>query len=221
MAFLPITGGGHVAVAEPDLRWSSDDLEFRCLNGEVVTATFVIDCCDRGGLSLVAKSGKGLTPAMVQDALVFATKRRFGNSSENHVPVQFLTDNGAAYTSISAQALVCRLGLIDCKTPVCSPQNNGIAEAFVKILKRDYLPFIDLTSAHTAMKSLGKVQDLYNRHHPHSASGYLSPKDFRELHGYPKALEQTHCVSEEMISTPPLTIKLVKQASGPFLRPKF
>ena len=159
---LPLHGfssdyrGGHVAVAEPDLRWSPDDLEFRCLNGEVVTATFVIDCCDRECLSLVAKSGKGLTPAMVQDALVFATKRRFGNSSENHVPVQFLTDNGAAYTSISAQAFVCRQGLIDCKTPVCSPQSNGITEAFVKILKRDYLLFIDLKNAYTAMKSLRK-----------------------------------------------------------------
>ena len=80
---------------------------------------------------------------MVQDALIIATERRFGNLSGNHVPVQFLTDNGAAYTSISTQALVCRLGLIDCKTPVCNPQSNGKAEAFVKILKRDYLPFID------------------------------------------------------------------------------
>lgn len=157
---------------------------------------------------------------MVQDALIIATERRFGNLSGNHVPVQFLTDNGAAYTSISTQTLVCRLGLIDCKTPVCNPQSNGKAEAFVKILKRDYLPFIDLNSAYTAMKSLGKVQDLYNRHHPHLALGCLSPKDYRELHGYPETLEQSHRVSEKMISAPPLAIKLVKQASGPFLRPR-
>ncbi|RHH09497.1 hypothetical protein DW229_00525 [Sutterella sp. AM18-8-1] len=158
---------------------------------------------------------------MVRDALIIARKGRFGKLSGNHVPAQFLTDNGAARTSISTQVLICRLGLIDCKTPVCSPQSNGIAEAFVKILKRDYLPFIDLTRAHTAMKSLGKVQDLYNRHHPHSALGFLSPKDFRELHGYPKTLEQTHRISEEMIFAPPLGIKLVKQASGPFLRTRF
>lgn len=211
----------HVAVAEPDRRWCSDGLEFRCLNGEIVTATFVIDCCDRECLSLVAKSGKGLTSAMVQDALIVATERRFGNLSGNHARVQFLTDNGAAYTAISTQALVCRLGLLDCKTPVCSPQSNGIAEAFVKILKRDYLPFIDLTSDHIAMKSLGKVQDFFNRHHPHSALDYLLPKDFRELLAYPITLEQTHRVSEEIISAPPLVIKLVKQASGPFLSPRF
>ena len=219
MAFLPIIGGMFQS-PNPDLRWCSDGLEFRCLNGEIVAATFVIDCCDRD-LSLVAKSGKGLTSAMVQDALVIATERRFGNSSENHVPVQFRTDNGAAYTSISTQALVCRLGQVDCKTPVCSLQSNGIAEALVKILKRDYLPFIDLTNAHTTMKSLGKVQDLYNRQHPHSALGYLSPKDFCELHSYPKTLEQTHCVSEEMFSAPPLAIKLAKQASRSSLRPRF
>ena len=94
---------GHIAVAELDRRWCSDGLEFRCLNGVIVTATFVIDCCDRGCLSLVAKSGKGLTPAMVRDALIIATERRFENLSGNHVLVQFLTDNGAAYTSISTQ----------------------------------------------------------------------------------------------------------------------
>ena len=68
MAFLPIIGGMFQS-PNPDLRWCSDGLEFRCLNGEIVAATFVIDCCDRD-LSLVAKSGKGLTSAMVQDALV-------------------------------------------------------------------------------------------------------------------------------------------------------
>jgi len=51
----------HVAVTEPDHRWCSDGLEFRFLNGEIVTITFVIDCCEREYLSLVAKSGKGLT----------------------------------------------------------------------------------------------------------------------------------------------------------------
>jgi transposase InsO family protein len=40
---------------------------------------------------------------MVRDALIIATERRFENLSGNHVLVQFLTDNGAAYTSISTQ----------------------------------------------------------------------------------------------------------------------
>ena len=118
---------------------------------------------------------------MVRDALIIARKGRFGKLSGNHVPAQFLTDNGAARTSISTQVLICRLGLIDCKTPVCSPQSNGIAEASIKILKRDYLPFKDLTSAYTAMESLGKVQNIYNRIHTHSALDYLSQKDFREI----------------------------------------
>jgi putative transposase len=37
-----------------------------------------------------------------------------------------------------AQAMP-RIGLVPCFTPVCSPESNGIAEAFVKTLKRDYV----------------------------------------------------------------------------------
>lgn len=39
---------------------------------------------------------------MVRDALIIAKERRFENLSGNHVPVQFLTDNGAVYIHIDS-----------------------------------------------------------------------------------------------------------------------
>ena len=75
------------------------------------------------------------------------------------------------------------LGIEDCKTAVGSPQSNGMAESFVKTLKRDYLPFIDLESAATALSSLPGVIKLYNEEHPHSALGYLSPMEYRKARG--------------------------------------
>ena len=44
-----------------------------------------------------------------------------------------------------------------------------MAENFVKTLKRDYLPFIDLSRAETALACLPEVVERYNNEHPHSA----------------------------------------------------
>lgn len=174
---------GRVAVGAPNKRWCSDGLEFRCNNRQKVTMTFVLDCCDREIISFAARTGRGLPSWMVQKALTNAVERRFG--SEDHVPkgLQFLTDNGSAYVSAATKFLLRCLGIEDCKTAVCSPQSNGMAESLVKTLKRDYLPFIDLSNAESAMSGLAAVVAKYNAWHPHSALGYMSPKEYRKLKG--------------------------------------
>ncbi len=37
------------------------------------------------------------------------------------------------------RAFARQIGLLPLTTPVCSPQSNGMAESFVKTMKRDYL----------------------------------------------------------------------------------
>lgn len=69
---------GRVGVDQSDTRWCSDGLEFKCLNGDVVSMTFVMDCCDRGVISFVAKRGKGLSAWMAQEQVVLAVWKRFG-----------------------------------------------------------------------------------------------------------------------------------------------
>lgn len=174
---------GRVAVVASNKRWCSDGLEFRCNNGQKVTMTFVLDCCDREIISFTARAGRGFPSWMVQKAVTVAVERRFG--SEDNVPkgLQFLTDNGSAYVSASTKYLLRCLGMEDCKTAVCSPQSNGMAESLVKTLKRDYLPFIDLSDAESAMSGLAAVVAKYNALHPHSALGYMSPKEYRQLKG--------------------------------------
>ena len=174
---------GHVAVDESDQRWCSDGLELKCFNGETVSMTFVLDCCDREAISFVAKKGKGLPAWMAQEQVLLAVNKRFG--AVNTVPrkLQLLTDNGSAYISKQTKALLKALDIEDCKTAVSSPQSNGMAESFVKTLKRDYLPFIDLTSAETALSCLPEMIQRYNEEHPHSALGYLSPREFRRSKG--------------------------------------
>ena len=174
---------GQVSVDASNKRWCSDGLEFKCFNGEHVSMTFVLDCCDREVISFVAKKGRGLPAWMAQEQILLAVNRRFGSVNQVPTPLQLLTDNGSAYTSQKTRHLLKALGIEDCKTAVGSPQSNGMAESFVKTLKRDYLPFIDLESAETALSSLPGVIKLYNEEHPHSALGDLSPMEFRKARG--------------------------------------
>lgn len=50
---------GQVSVDASNKRWCSDGLEFKCFNGEHVSMTFVLDCCDREVISFVAKKEEG------------------------------------------------------------------------------------------------------------------------------------------------------------------
>lgn len=151
---------GQVSVDASNKRWCSDGLEFKCFNGEHVSMTFVLDCCDREVISFVAKKGRGLAAWMAQEQVLLAVNRRFGSVNHVPTPLQFLTDNGSAYTSQKTRPLLKALGIEDCKTAVGSPQSNGMAESFVKTLKRDYLPFIDLEGAETALSSLPDVVEV-------------------------------------------------------------
>ncbi len=65
-----------------------------------------------------------------------------------------------------------------CRTPVRSPQSNGMAEAFVKTFKRDYVRINPKPDAETVMAQLPLWFEHYNNLHPHKALGYQSPREF-------------------------------------------
>ncbi|VWC52525.1 transposase [Burkholderia lata] len=71
------------------------------------------------------------------------------------------------------------IGLKPLTTPVCSPQSNGMAESFVKTMKRDYVAFMPTPDAATAARNLAIAFEHYYEKHPHSALKYHSPREFR------------------------------------------
>ena len=71
------------------------------------------------------------------------------------------------------------LGLVPITTPAYSPQSNGLAEAFVKTFKRDYVAGAELRDAETVLAQLGAWFDDYNTRAPHSALGMRSPAEYR------------------------------------------
>ncbi|MGF4125199.1 IS3 family transposase [Klebsiella pneumoniae] len=175
---------GKVAVGESNRRWCSDGFEFSCDNGEKLRVTFALDCCDREALHWAASTG-GYDSETVQDVMLGAVERRFGNSLPAS-PVEWLTDNGSAYRSHQTRQFARMVGLEPKHTAVRSPESNGMAESFVKTMKRDYISIMPKPNGLTAVKNLAEAFEHYNEWHPHSALGYRSPREYlrrRTSHG--------------------------------------
>ncbi|ELX1443171.1 IS3 family transposase, partial [Escherichia coli] len=167
---------GRVAVKESNQRWCSDGFEFCCDNGERLRVTFALDCCDREALHWAVTTG-GFNSETVQDVMPGAVERRFGNDLPSS-PVEWLTDNGSCYRANETRQFARMLGLEPKNTAVRSPESNGIAESFVKTIKRDYISIMPKPDGLTAAKNLAEAFEHYNEWHPHSALGYRSPREY-------------------------------------------
>jgi transposase InsO family protein len=64
-------------------------------------------------------------------------------------------------------AVARNIGLIPCKTPVSGPQSNGMAEAFIRTLKRDYAPLSPGPDAKPILDQLPGRFNHPNEVHPH------------------------------------------------------
>ena len=129
---------GKVMVMRSNLRWCSDGLEFTCWNGDIVRMAFIIDAFDREIIAWPAVCGAGISGFDVRDMMLEAVEKRFGAIRAPH------PSNGSPTTAAPTPprrpaTSPPRSNLVPCFTPVQSPESNGMAEAFVKTFKRDYV----------------------------------------------------------------------------------
>lgn len=184
---------GRIAVDHSNLRWCSDGFEIACDNAEKVRVAFALDCCDREALGHVATT-EGIKGEDVRDLMVTAVEHRFGAVNRLPETIEWLTDNGSGYIAAETRAFARDIGLEPRTTPVESPQSNGMAEAFVRTIKRDYVRVSRLPDAETVMQLLPKWFAHYNELHPHRALGYRSPREF--------LADKATAASEEAVSGP-------------------
>jgi putative transposase len=168
---------GKIAVERSNLRWCSDGFELACDNGEKVRVAFALDCCDREAMAYVATT-QGIKGEDVRDLMVASVEARFGGVNRLAQTIEWLSDNGSGYIAKETRAFARDIGLEPLTTPVTSPQSNGMAEAFVRTIKRDYARVNPLPDARTVIDSLPVWFDHYNAIHPHSALRYRSPREF-------------------------------------------
>jgi putative transposase len=170
---------GKVMTPRSDMRWCSDGFEIRCWDGDRVHVAFALDCCDREIIAWVAKPAH-LLGQDIRDLMAQSIEARFGAGTTRVAhPVEWLSDNGPPYTAHETREFGRDSGLLVCTTPSYSPESNGMAEAFVKTFKRDYVYLAELHTADAVLRAIGAWFDDYNTHHPHSGLGMRSPRQFR------------------------------------------
>ena len=169
---------GTVVTLTSNMRWCSDGFEILCFNGDRLRIAFSMDCSDREIMSYVATT-KGITSEMVKDLVAESIEYRFGNVDRLPHSIQWLTDNGSAYTAHETVNFIRMMGLEVCTTPYYSPESNGMAESFIKTFKRDYVQLNDILDAKTVMNKLPLWFEDYNEYHHHKGLKMKSPREHR------------------------------------------
>lgn len=181
---------GRIAVAHSNTRWCSDGFEIACDNKEKVRVAFALDCCDREAVGHVATTG-GIKGEDIRDLMVSAVEHRFGRVNRLPGIIEWLTDNGSCYLAGETRRFARDIGFEPLTTPIESPQSNGMAEAFVRTIKRDYVRVSPCPDARTVIAQLPKWFEHYNTVHPHSALGYRAPREFIAERSNKEAMSET------------------------------
>ena len=167
---------GRVVAPASNQRWSSDGLEVSCWNGEVVRVVFAIDTHDREIIAWQAAT-TGTSGEMVRDLMLACIERRFGACCAPH-PVQWLADNGSAYTARDTRDFATALNLVACFHPGAQPREQRRQRGFREDPKRDYARTQPRPDALTVLAQFpGWIED-YNENHPHSGLQMRSPREF-------------------------------------------
>lgn len=171
------THDGKVMTMRSNTRWCSDSFIIQCANGDRVHIAFAMDTCDREVLSYIA-STISIDGRAIRDLILESMEYRFGKVDRLPQTIQWLSDNGPCYVARETVEFARNLGFDVRTTPAYSPESNGMAEAFVKTFKRDYVAFSDPFDAHSLMKQLPDWFNDYNENAPHKGLKMMTPRQF-------------------------------------------
>jgi transposase InsO family protein len=174
------THDGKIVTLKSNTRWCSDIFGIICWNKEIVWVAFSLDTCDREIMNYIATTA-GVSGEMIRDLIAETIEYRFGLVDQVPHTIEWLTDNGSAYTARETRDFALSMGLAVCTTPVQSPESNGMAEGFVKTFKRDYVNVNRLDNARVVLEQLpGWIED-YNENAPHKGLKMMSPREYRKF----------------------------------------
>jgi putative transposase len=109
--------------------------------------------------------------------MIFSADKRF---TDGRAPrkLQWLSDRGSIYRAQLTRDTARILNMEPCCAAAYSPSSNGMAEAFLATMKRDYVYTSDCYDADTVISMLAEWFEDYNSQTPHSALGMMSPREF-------------------------------------------
>src|SRR5262249_12609231 len=102
--------------------------------------------------SFRAFKGEAAAFMMRSTATPVATILARSSISSTTMKIEWLSDNGSCYVADETRSFARAIGLEPRTTPLESPQSNGMAEAFVRTIKRDYVRVSPRPDADTVMR---------------------------------------------------------------------
>jgi putative transposase len=172
----PRVPGWSSRTTRPNERWAIDTTHLFCGRDGWCHLTALIDCCDRTivGWRLSRTGIANVAAAALEDAL------RERGITPGHDPLMLRSDNGLVFGAKVFVAVVRRYGLEQEYITPYSPEQNGMIERFFLTLKQECVWLHRFVDRDHAFRVVADWLDRYHTDRPHSALGYLTPKEYRE-----------------------------------------
>jgi len=120
---------------------------------------------------------EGISSEMIRDLMLECVERRF-DALRVPQPVRWLADNGSTYTAAKTLDFATALNLVPRFTPVRNLASNSVCEAFVKIIKRDYVRVNPRQDAISLLQQLPAWFEDYNTIRPYSGLRMQALREF-------------------------------------------
>jgi putative transposase len=160
----------------PNERWAIDTTHLFCGRDGWCHLTAIIDCYDRTIVGWrLARSGMATVAAAALEDALRARKIEHG-----HAPLTLRSDNGLVFGAKPVVTIVRRFGLEQEYITPYTPEQNGMIERFFLTLKQECVWLHRFESRDHAFRVVADWLDRYDTDRPHSALGYLTPREYRE-----------------------------------------
>ncbi len=179
--FRPRVAVSSSIAPRPDLRWATDIALVFCGAADGWCSFVpVIDCCTREVLGWeLSHTARAKT---AERALEAALIGRFGWVGGARSGLKLRHDNGLVFGSRTYRKLVREYGLEQEFITPYTPEENGLAERFIRSFKEECAWLNNFESIDQARAAIDKWVEWYNTQRPHQALGYQTPEEVKSEH---------------------------------------
>ena len=172
----PRAQGWKSRATQPNERWAVDATHIFCGRDGWCHLTAIIECCDRAivGWRLSKTGVANVAAAALEEAL--RSRGIIANSNE----LTLRSDNGLVFGAKPFVKIVRRYGLDQEYITPYTPEQNGMIERFFGSLKAECVWLHRFRDRDHAFAVIARWMDKYHGERPHSALGYLTPREYRE-----------------------------------------